>query len=383
MNQAQQILHYLQGQREAMIDLLSRLVLAESPSTRPEAQAAPLTILWEALDDMGFAVTISPGRDSGGHLLAQSKDYEPVDGSAQQLLVGHCDTVWPIGTLKEMPLVVEENVIRGPGVFDMKGGLTQMVFALESIMALEFEMAVSPLLFINSDEEIGSKESRVHICRLAQQVQRAFILEPALGLAGKLKTARKGVGKFSIIVNGKAAHAGLDPEKGISAILGLSYIIQELYAFNNLQKGISVNVGMIDGGVQSNVIAPQSKAVVDVRVPTMADAQRLQEAILNLTPAMEGVSLEIDGRFNRPPLELTENNQRLWRTAVALAADLGIPLQQGMAGGGSDGNYTSLYTATLDGLGAVGDGAHARHEFLYIDKMIERTALLALLLLAP
>jgi glutamate carboxypeptidase len=381
MRQAQQILHYLQGQRQAMIDFLSSLVLAESPSTNPEAQAAPLTILWEALDDLGFAVQVLPGRETGGHLLAQLKDRGSLHNSEQQLLIGHCDTVWPMGTLKEMPLVVDGNIVRGPGVFDMKGGLTQILFALKSLAALGLEMAVAPIIFVNSDEEIGSKESRSHICRLAQQVRRAFILEPALGLSGKLKTTRKGVGRFNIVVNGKASHAGLDPEKGISAVLGLSYIIQELYALNDLEKGISVNVGMVEGGVRSNVIAPQSKAIVDVRVPTAADASRLQEAIINIKTPMDGITLEIDGQFNRPPLEPTAGNQQLWRTAFAFAGDLGVSLEQGMAGGGSDGNYTSLYTATLDGLGSVGDGAHARHEFLYVDKMIERTALLALLLL--
>ena len=381
MKQAQQILHYLQAQREAMVEFLSRLVLAESPSTSPEAQAAPLTILWEALDELGFSVSVVPGRESGGHLLAQRRDHGRVNGYEQQLLIGHCDTVWPMGTLKEMPLVVEGNIVRGPGVFDMKGGLTQMIFALKSIVALGLDPAVAPLIFVNSDEEIGSKESRSHICRLAKESRRAFILEPALGLSGKLKTTRKGVGRFTVVVNGKSAHAGLDPEKGISAVLGLSFIIQELYALNDLDQGISVNVGMIDGGVQSNVIAPKSRATVDVRVPTAADARRLQDRILNLKPPMEGITLEIDGRFNRPPLEPTAGNQQLWRTAFALAGDLGISLEQGMAGGGSDGNYTSLHTATLDGLGSVGDGAHARHEFIYIDKMIERSALLILMLL--
>jgi glutamate carboxypeptidase len=381
MRQAQQILHYVQGQRQEMIDFLSRLVLAESPSTSPEAQAAPLTILWEALDELDFAVQVFPGRKTGGHLLAQFRDRGSLNNSEQQLLIGHCDTVWPMGTLKEMPLAVEDNIVRGPGVFDMKGGLTQILFALKTVAALGLDMAVVPIIFVNSDEEIGSKESRSHICRLAQQVRRAFILEPALGLTGKLKTTRKGVGRFNVVVNGKAAHAGLDPEKGISAVLGLSYIIQELYAMNDLEKGISVNVGMVDGGVRSNVIAPQGKAIVDVRVPTAADANRLQEAIFDLKIPMDGITLEIEGRFNRPPLEPTLGNQQLWRTAYSMASDLGIALEQGMAGGGSDGNYTSLYTATLDGLGSVGDGAHARHEFIYVDKMIERTALLALLLL--
>ena len=290
MKQAPNVLQFLESQREAMIDLLSRLVAAESPSTSPEAQAAPLTILWEALDEIGFAVKVLPGRKSGGHLLAQRKGSQKNNGTPQQLLVGHSDTVWPMGTLKEMPLVVEDNVIRGPGVFDMKGGLTQMVFALKAVAELGLDLAVEPLIFVNSDEEIGSKESRSHIVRLAQQVQRAFVLEPALGLTGKLKTARKGVGSFTIVVKGQAAHAGLDPDKGISAVLGLSYIIQELHAYNDLEKGISVNVGLIEGGEQTNVIAPQSQAKVDDRVPTTADAQQLQEVILNHSSPMEGIT---------------------------------------------------------------------------------------------
>ena len=382
MNQVNQMLSYLQEQRTAMIEFLSRLVLAESPSSSPEAQAVPLTILREMLDELGFAVQLIAGQKTGGQLLAQLKEQDLSNrAQSQQLLIGHCDTVWPVGTLKEMPLEVDGNVVRGPGVYDMKGGLTQMVFALKAVLVLGHELEIAPIVFINSDEEIGSPESRSRICHLAQQVRRAFILEPALGLAGKLKTARKGVGQFNVVVRGKAAHAGLDPEKGVSAILALSYVIQQLYELNDLQNGISVNVGLIDGGLRSNVIAPESRATVDVRVPSNADAQRLQESILKLAPPMPGISLEIEGGFERLPLERTLPNQALWHTAQELAQELGLVLEQGSAGGGSDGNYTSLYTATLDGLGPVGDGAHARHEFLYIDKMIERTALLALLLL--
>ncbi len=382
MNQVNQMLSYLQEQRTAMINFLSRLVLAESPSSSPEAQAVPLTILQEMLDELGFAVQLIAGQKTGGQLLAHRKEQDLGNrAQSQQLLIGHCDTVWPVGTLKEMPLEVDGNVIRGPGVYDMKGGLTQMVFALKAVLALGHELKIAPIVFINSDEEIGSPESRSHICRLAQQVRRAFILEPALGLSGKLKTARKGVGQFNLVVRGKAAHAGLDPEKGVSAILALSYVIQQLYELSDLQNGISVNVGLIDGGLRSNVIAPESRATVDVRVPSNADAQRLQESILKLAPPMPGISLQIEGGFERPPLERTLPNQALWHTAQELAQELDLVLEQGSAGGGSDGNYTSLYTATLDGLGPVGDGAHARHEFLYIDKMIERTALLALLLL--
>ena len=384
MNQSAAIAAYLQEQQEQMVRFLSQLVLAESPSTDPKAQGKPLAMMSEALTDLGFSVQIVPGQRSGGHLLAEGKANNPIgEPQPKQLLCGHCDTVWPIGTLKEMPLEVEESIVRGPGVYDMKGGLTQMIFALKALKALHLTPSLSPLIFINSDEEIGSSESRSHICRLAQEVQRAFILEPALGLTGKLKTARKGVGQFELLVHGRAAHAGLDPEKGVSAILELSYLIQDLYTLNDLEKGISVNVGTIDGGLRTNVIAPQSRATIDVRVPTGSDAQRLQELILNLKPKLPGTSLEIGGQFNRPPLEPTPANQALWKSAQLTAKELDIPLEQGMAGGGSDGNYTSLYTATLDGLGAVGDGAHAKHEFLFVEKMIERSALLALLLLAP
>lgn len=385
MKPAELITVFLQEQREEMVRYLSRLVLAESPSTIPEAQTLPLTILMESLSELGFSVHLIPGEESGGHLLARfGNDAAGSQGpSTQQLLIGHCDTVWPKGTLQDMPLLVEGGIVRGPGVFDMKGGLTQMVFALKALQALDLYPLMKPVVFINSDEEIGSSESRSYIQRLAQEVGRAFVLEPALGLSGKLKTARKGVGIFEIVVKGQAAHAGLDPEKGVSAILGLSYIIQELQAMNDLEKGISVNVGIVKGGLRSNVIAPFSQATVDVRVPSQADAVRLETAIFKLKAPLPGMKINIKGGFNRLPMEPTPANQALWQRAQDVSVELGITLDQGMAGGGSDGNFTSLYTATLDGLGAVGDGAHAPHEFLFIDKMVERAALLALLILSP
>jgi glutamate carboxypeptidase len=230
---------------------------------------------------------------------------------------------------------------------------------------------------------MGSRESTPTIRRLAHGADRAFILEPSLGPAGKLKTRRKGVGRFQINIHGRAAHAGLDPEKGISAILEMAYIIQKLFAMNDPAAGVSVNVGMIAGGVRPNVIAAESSAQIDVRVPTRETAEKVEQAILKLSPEIEGVSLEIEGSINRPPLEKTAANEQLWQTARELGELLNLKLEEGMAGGGSDGNTTSLYTATLDGLGAVGDGAHAQHEFVCLDKMAERSALLALLLLSP
>ncbi len=384
MSRANELTGHIEQQRAAMLRFLSDLVLAESPSNRAETQAAPLAILEGALRELGFVVTILPGQESGGQLLARpSADSPWFRSGPAQMLLGHCDTVWPLGTLREMPLLIEENVVRGPGVFDMKGGLTQMIFALRALRDLEMVPPLLPLVFINSDEETGSAESRAEIERLAREAGRAYVLEPALGAHGALKTARKGVGHFELRVHGRAAHAGLDPQKGVSAILALAILIQELHDLNDLDQGLTVNVGTIEGGLRSNVIAPDSRATIDARSPTWAAAQALQETILNLTPPLAGITLEVSGEFDRLPMERTPRNQALWRLAEMAGRDLGLELQQGTVGGGSDGNFTSQYTATLDGLGAVGDGAHARHEFLYIDRMLERTALLALLLMEP
>jgi glutamate carboxypeptidase len=243
--------------------------------------------------------------------------------------------------------------------------------------------SVTPLVFCNSDEEIGSRESGRYIRVLARLADRALVLEPSLGPAGAIKTARKGVGRYTVEVRGKAAHAGLDPEGGASAILELSFVIQKLFALNHPERGITVNVGTIDGGVRPNVVAPLSTAVVDVRVATREDAQGVDAAIRGLQPDTPGVTLHIQGGIGRPALEPTPRNQALWARARTLGEQLGLSLEQGAAGGGSDGNTTSLYTATLDGLGPVGDGAHAQHEHLDMDRTIERCALLALLLLEP
>lgn len=380
MTLAHDILCYFQDQLPSMLALLQRLALAESPSTVPEAQGQALQLLAEELSHLDYTIWRIPGRQTGGHLYARPRlrqQRQPL-----QLLLGHCDTVWPLGVQQEMPITVEDNVLRGPGVYDMKVGLVQMIYALRALHDLRLEPTVAPLVFINSDEEIGSKESTSHIRRLARIANRAFVLEPSLGLDGKLKTARKGVGHFTVTVKGRAAHAGLDPEGGASAILELSFVIQKLFALNDPNKGISVNVGVIDGGLRPNVVAPESRAMVDVRVLTQEDAIHLEQQIHNLQPVSSGVTLDIQGSIGRPPMEQTPRNQALWRVAKNLGQEINLDLKAGAAGGASDGNTTSLYTATLDGLGAVGDGAHARHEFVRLDKMPERGALLALLLMA-
>jgi glutamate carboxypeptidase len=378
---ADRILHYVRDQRPALIELLRHMVDAESPSNQPRAHRLIIAVLTEAFSSLGFRIRLPHAKDSHKHIFARRTNR--IRKHPAQLVLGHYDTVWPLGTTMARPFTVDGNIIRGPGVFDMKGGIAQIVFALRAIRELDLPLPLEPLIFINSDEEIGSRTSTRYVRALANRVDRAFVLEPALGEEGALKTERKGIGRFKIVVHGKAAHAGLDPESGASAILELSHVIQKLFALNDVERGITVNVGTIDGGLQPNVIAPHSQAVVDVRVPTIADGQRIEKEIHDMQPVTSGVRLQVEGGIGRPSMEPTPRNNALWLQAARLGKELGIHLQHVRAGGGSDGNTTSQYTATLDGLGPVGHGAHAEHEFLYIDKTLERTALLALLMTAP
>lgn len=376
-----EIVAHLQGRKPEFVAFLEELTCAESPSVDPKTQELPRRVIAKRLRANGYRTLDLTGRSHGGNLFARPEGR--IRARPFQLLIGHYDTVWPLGTLRDMPFEVEGDVVRGPGVYDMKGGITQIIFALETLSHFGAAPEVTPVIFANSDEEIGSRDSTHHIRRLAHRACRAFVLEPSLGRDGRLKTARKGVGRFSVRIKGQSAHAGLDPEKGASAILELSHVVQSLFALNDPERGITVNVGTIEGGLRPNVVAAESGAVVDVRVRTHEDAERVTEAIHGLQPVVPGTSLEIEGGIGRPALEHTPRNRQLWGVAKDLSAQIGLDLQEGLAGGGSDGNTTSLYTATLDGLGPVGDGAHAPHEFLFLDQTLQRTALLALLLLTP
>lgn len=378
MTHAHHLHQYLANQRHEMVALLADLVAAESPSDAPETQAGPIGILYEQFDRLGYRVRHTPGQRTGGYLVAR---HPAAESRQRQLLLGHCDTVWPVGTLGEMPLVVEGDILRGPGSYDMKAGLVQGIFALRALIELGLEPGLAPVFLVNTDEEIGSIESRPFIEALAQESARALILEPSAGPDGALKTGRKGVGGFDVVVRGKASHAGLEPEKGVSAILGMAEAIQKLAVLNDYPRGVSVNVGVINGGVRSNVVAPECRAEVDVRALTTADAARLEAAVCGLTLDLPGATLEVSGGFERGPLERTPRNVALWELAREAGAELGLALTEATVGGGSDGNLTSAFTATLDGLGPVGDGAHARHEHVIISKMVERAALLAALLL--
>lgn len=363
-----------------MEEFLKELVALESPSRDPNAQEALFQILENELFQLGFYTLRIPGEKTGGYLFARPRSRDRK--KKLQLIIGHCDTVWEKDTLSKMPITQLDGKLTGPGIYDMKAGLTQMIFALKTIDELNLIAPLTPVLLINSDEEIGSFESERTIERLAKVSDRAYVMEPPLGLHGKLKTARKGIGRFTLTVEGKAAHAGLDPGKGVNAIVELSSLIQQLYAMNDYERGITVNVGMIEGGISPNVVAPSSTAVVDVRVTNLEDGQSVSDKILALQPISPEVNLQIEGGIGRPPMERTPRNRALWKLAKTQGLLLGLELEEATAGGGSDGNTTSLYTATLDGLGTTGDGAHAVHEHILTDQLSERTALLAMLLLA-
>jgi len=368
-----------------MVDLLVRLARAESPSHEPAAQELVFALLTAALAGAGYRARRQPGRASGGSLLALPR--ERVRGRPMQLVLGHADTVWRRGTIERMPVELHPGEggerLAGPGVFDMKGGLVQGVFALAALAELGLVPPATPVLYVNSDEEVGSDESTAAIRRLSRAARRVFVLEPALGPEGLLKTARKGIGRFTVVVRGRAAHAGLDPEKGASAIRELALVIERLYALADPSRGLTVNVGVVAGGTGSNVVAAEARAEVDVRVATADDGRAMTRAILALAPATPGTAIEVIVETERAPLERTPRNRALFALARSAAAELGIPLGEGAVGGGSDGNTTSQYAATLDGLGAVGDGAHASHEQVWVDRLPERSALLAMLLLSP
>ena len=367
--------------RDEFVDFLSGLSRVESPTDHPETQAGVHEIIGPALEDLGFDVRIVRGRVSGDHLLAAPKRRRR--GTPTQLLVGHSDTVWPLETLERMPVHLDEGRLHGPGTLDMKGGITQMIFALRALRDLGHELDVDPVIFVNADEEVGSPDSKKHVRRLARQACRALVLEPAMGPTGRIKTARKGLGAFEVTIRGRAAHAGLDPDSGASAIVELAHVIQALNALNAPEEGTTVNVGVIDGGTRRNVIAAEARASVDVRVASMEHGRKVEEAVREIRAATPGVTLQIEGGVRVAPLERTPRNQLLWQQARALGDELGMTLEEAMAGGGSDGNTTSLFTATLDGLGCVGDGAHADHEHIVVDPSLERCALLARLMLSP
>jgi len=293
------------------------------------------------------------------------------------LLLGHYDTVYDLGTLKTMPWREKDGRLCGPGVFDMKSGIVQIMYALRALQELCGSLPRPVTVWLVSDEETGSDTSRVLTEKLASQCAAALVCEPS-GPGGAVKTARKGVGDFVIRVTGHASHAGLDFEKGQSAILELSHQIQAISRLTDLRRGITLNVGVIRGGTRTNVVAGEAVAEVDLRVARKSDGPMMEHKVKALKPVNRNCQLEIEGGVNRPPLERTKAVAALFATAQKLAQELGFPLDEIAVGGGSDGNFTAgIGVPTLDGLGAVGDGAHAAHEYVLAAELPRRAALLA------
>jgi glutamate carboxypeptidase len=320
-------------------------------------------------------------KSRGNHIRAELSCGNP-PSSPQILVLGHIDTVYPLGTLRQMPFRVSKGKAFGPGTFDMKGGLMLALFAVDALR----EMGAWPekrLVFLwTSDEEIGSATSRAIIEREARKSDAVLVLEPSLGPQGKLKTARKGIGGAEIIVRGRAAHAGIEPEKGVNAVHELALQIQQLMQLNNPARGITVQATVVSGGTASNVVPAEARAQIDIRFEKLADAKKLDAAIHSLRPILNGAKIEVRGGINRPPLERTAGVHKLFHHAQEIMALMKLKLDEASTGGGSDGNLTgALGIPTLDGLGAVGDGAHTPGEHVVVSKLPERAALLAWLLM--
>jgi glutamate carboxypeptidase len=359
--------------QSALLDLLQKLVRAESPSDDKAAVDACIALAAGHAKALGGRVKLHRQRGFGDLLEAR---FGPKTGAARRtLLLGHLDTVWPLGTLKTMPCRLSEGRLWGPGTLDMKAGAAMAFTAIEMLTEaglLQREI----VLLLTSDEEVGSPVSRPVIERLAAECAQVFVLEPAQGLA--YKTARKGTGNWRIDVTGVAAHSGVDFEKGASAILELAHIIEIVSGWTDLRRGITVNAGVIGGGTKSNVIAAQAWAEVDLRIVRKADGPRMERKFAALKPTDNRCTLAVSGSLNRPPMERTRGTVQLYRQARALATELDFALDEALSGGASDGNFTSaLDIPTLDGMGAVGEGAHARHESIVVKHLAPRTALLA------
>jgi glutamate carboxypeptidase len=362
----------------ALLDRIRQLVAIESPSDDKKAVDRCVDAVVEMAAAVGGRVRRHRQRAFGDVLELRFGGRGKAERKlAPVLLLGHLDTVWPLGTLSSMPFQVAKGRAWGPGVLDMKAGVAMGLTAVESLR--ELDALQRPVIFLlNSDEEVGSTVSRDITEKLARECAAVFVLEPAQGLAGAYKTARKGVGGYTVRVTGVAAHAGVDFERGHSAIAELAWQLEKVRGFTELDRGLTVNAGVIRGGTRTNVIAAEAEAEIDVRVAQAKDAERIEKRFRSLRVRDRGCVLHVEGGMNRPPMERSRATVALFRRAATLAAQIGFELGEASTGGGSDGNFTAaLGVPTLDGMGAVGEGAHASHESVVLESLIPRTALLA------
>ncbi len=358
--------------RDWVLETTEALVRLESPTTDKEAVDRCGAAIAARLAAIGGRVTRLPRPDRGDHLLAEFGC-----GTSQILMLGHFDTVWPVGQLDRMPLTRDGGRLHGPGVFDMKAGIAIAMLATRALLETGAPLDHRIVMLWTTDEEVGSKSSRAAIEDEARRSTAVLVLEPSLP-GGAVKTSRKGCGSYQLLVRGVAAHAGIEPQKGASAVQELAHQILRVNALQDLERGISVNVVQVSGGLRSNVIPDEARATVDVRVPTVAAAAEVEAAFRALRPVDPRTSVDASGGIDRPPLERTDLVLRLYKQAQDVARELGQELAEGGTGGGSDGNFTAaLGVPTLDGLGAIGDGAHALHECVDIETLSDRAALVA------
>jgi glutamate carboxypeptidase len=375
----QAILPYIQSRQSEIIALIRRFAECESPSDNPAAVNRFVELVSDTVTPYAKVKT-HPGGAFGKHLVCEFQ-LPGRRKSGQILALGHSDTVWPMGTLRSMPFREAEGRLWGPGVLDMKSGVVFFLFAIQALRDLDIPVSSKVLLQLNSDEEVGSESSRPLTERNAARSKAVLVLEPGTGLTGKLKTARKGVGDFRVTVRGKASHAGVDFPAGSSAVLELARQIERIAEFTDLKRGITVNPGVIAGGTRTNVVAAEARVDVDIRVLRLRDAPRLEKKFRSLRPVDRRCKLEVTGGLNRPPMERSEGIVYLFKTAQAIGREIGVELEESLTGGGSDGNFTAaLGIPTLDGLGGVGEGAHAANESILVDRIADRTAVLAKLL---
>jgi glutamate carboxypeptidase len=373
------LLTHAAAHQRAITALIRQFSECESPSDDPSAVNRFAELVSDSVAPIARIKTVHGGK-FGKHLLCEM-NLPGSKKSGQILALGHSDTVWPLGTLRTMPFREAEGRLWGPGVLDMKAGIAFFIFAARALRELEIPVASKVLLLLNSDEEVGSESSRPLTEKNAKASKAVLVLEPGTGLEGKLKTARKGVGDFTVVVRGKATHAGVDFASGASAVLELARQINHIASFTQPVKGITVNPGVISGGTRSNVVAAEARAEVDIRVMKMSDSAALERRFRALRPFDSRCTLEVTGGLNRPPMERSAGIIKLFRTAQKLARSLGVEIDESLTGGGSDGNFTAaLGIPTLDGLGGVGEGAHAINESILAARIPDRTALIAKLL---
>lgn len=369
-----ELLHYLKENQENILADVERVVKAESP-TQDKLAVDRCGEVFQSLfaDHLGLTAEVIPMETTGNHLR-----FTYGEGNEQILILGHMDTVWDIGRLSYR---VEGNKAYGPGILDMKSGIIQAIWAVKACKELGIALQKKVVFLCTSDEETGSASSRTYIEQEALKSSVVLVVEPAVANTGALKTSRKGVGHFSMSIKGKASHAGNHHEEGISAVEEMAHQILYLQSLTDYSQGTTINVGIASGGNRTNVVAENAHLEIDVRINRLSEAERITSLITNAAPHLEGTTLQVTGDVSRPPMERTDQTEKLFHLATACGNELGMALSEAHVGGGSDGNFTAaLGIPTLDGLGAMGDGPHAEYEHILIDQLSVRAALLANLL---